>query len=174
MRRALASSVAVALALVVLVPANVTGASGPVTTRYVSVTCFVAWDDPVFRFAGKDGQTGHHGAVFTNELWIYDTAWHKVGTEVDTVQAEANYRTGTELFRGDFVIDSTLGDFAGTFVWVENPSGARGHANGRATDGSGLLLKWEAGVVDPTATGVPSCAAVREVYNLTSLEVILP
>jgi hypothetical protein len=173
MRRSLAIAVAVALALGLAVPTRVALAGGPITTTYVSVTCFVDWE-PEFRFAGLDGQTGHHHAVITNELWVYDTAWHLVGSEVDTVQDESNYRTGTELFRGSFAIESTLGDFTGTFTWTENRSGARGHANGHATDGSGLLLRWEAGVIDPTATGVPSCAAEREVYNLTSLEVIQP
>jgi hypothetical protein len=173
MRRVLAISATVALALGAAVPTGVALAGGPITTTYPSVTCFVDWE-PEFRFAGLEGQTGHHAAVITNELWIYDTAWHMVGTEVDSVQDEANYRTGTELFRGSFVIESTLGDFTGTFVWTENRSGARGHATGHATDGSGSLLKWDAGVIDPTATGVPSCASEREVYDLTSLEVIQP
>ena len=173
MRRILALSAALGLALAAIGP-GIAAASTPQTTTYVSVTCFVDWQ-PEFRFAGLDDQTGHHAAVITNELWVYDGSWRMVGTEVDTVRDEANYRTGTELFRGTFVIDSQLGDFSGSFVWNESPTGrAAGGGVGHATDGSGLLMKWTAGVVDPTESGVPECAAVRDVYNLTSLQVIRP
>jgi hypothetical protein len=175
MRRILAMSAAVGIALAVLAPASAAGAGRPVTNTYVSVTCFVDWSDPVFRNAGLDGQTEHDSAVITNELWVYDTAgWRMVGTEIDTVRDQTNYRTGVELFRGTFTVESTLGDFAGTFMWTENPSGAGGHGDGHAIDGSGLLWKSTAGVIDPTASGVPACAAEREVYNLTRLAVIRP
>ena len=174
MRRILALSVALGLALTIIGPAAMTAAAPPRTTTYVSITCFVDWQ-PEFRFAGRDDQTGHHSAVITNELWVYDTDWHRVGTEIDTVRDQANSRTGTELFRGAFVITGELGAFDGTFVWTESPTGrAAGGGVGRAVDGSGHLLRWTAGVVDPAATGVPECAAVREVYNLTRLEITEP
>ncbi len=175
MRRMLALSAVVGLVLALVAPPLAVGAREPVTTTFVSVTCFVDWSDPHFRNAGRGGQTEHDSAIITNQLWVYGASgWEAIGTEIDTVRDETNYFAGVELFRGTFVVESSLGAFAGTFMWIESPSGAGGHGNGHATDGSGLLWKSTAGVIDPTATGVPACAAEREVYNLTRLEVILP
>ncbi len=175
MRRMFGLSAVVGLVLAVVAPPSVVQAREPDTTTYVAVTCFVDWAHPHFRFAGHDDQTEHDSAVIMNELWVYGASgWQLVGTEVDSVKDQTNYRTAVELFRGTFVVESSLGDFAGAFVWNENPSGAWGHGNGHATDGSGLLWKSTAGVVDPAATGVPACAAQRDVYNLTRLELIKP
>lgn len=158
-----------------LVLAAPVAAAGRTTTTYVSVGCWVGWDDPYWRPTGLDGQVEHDGAVITYELWVHDAGgWRSVGTEVDTVMDESNARTGGSLFRGSFVVTSSLGNFTGSFVWQNRSSGGWGQGVGRATDGSGLLWKATPGVVDPTGTGVPPCAVEREVYNLTRLELIAP
>jgi hypothetical protein len=87
---------------------------------------------------------------------------------------ESNAAAGTELYRGSFVVTSALGDFTGSFVWIEDRGHVGGHGDGRSTDGSGLLWKSTPNVVDPATTGgVPACAD-RELYNLTELVIVAP
>jgi hypothetical protein len=175
MHRVLLSSIIGMLAAVlVLTPAS--AAAHRTVTTYAAVGCWVGWEDPYWRPTGRDGQVEHDGAVITTELWVYDgVAWTDVGTEVDTVMDESNAAAGTELYRGSFVVTSTLGDFAGSLVWIDNRGHTDGHGVGRSTDGSGLLWKSTPNVVDPATTGgVPSCAEDREFYNLTELVIVAP
>jgi hypothetical protein len=173
--RRLVSVMALFLVGGLVLPAQVAAAGGT-TTTYATVGCWLGMGDDVsWRNTGLDGQVAHIRAVLMYEMWVYDAAgWRAVGTEVDTVMDESNSAAGVELFRGSFVITSTLGDFAGTFVWHDRPSTGWGHGVGRATDGSGLLWRTTPGVVDPAATGVPGCAMDREIHNLTRLELIAP
>ena len=174
MRRILAFAATLALTMIVATP-SATAAASRTATSYVSVGCWVGWENPYWRPTGLDGQVEHDGAVITYDLWVHDASgWRSVGTEVDTVMDESNARTGVELFRGSFIVTSSLGNFAGTFVWQENKWSAWGHGQGIATDGSGLLWKATPGVIDPETTGVPDCALDRAVYNLTLLELIKP
>lgn len=174
MRRVLVSSVIAAM-VAVLAFAPAVATARPTTTSYPSVTCWVGWEYPTWRFTGHNGQVEHDSAVITTELWVYTAgAWQSVGTQVETVRVVTNYVGGSHLYRGSFVVTSTLGDFAGSFVWVANRGYTGGQGNAVATDGSGQLWKQTPNAVDPSTTGVPACATEREIYNLMLVEITKP
>ena len=139
MRRVLvASLVAAIVAILAFAPAVAT--AHPTTTSYPSVTCWIGWDNPYMRFTGHNGQVEHDSAAITTELWIYTGGeWRSVGTQVETVKVVTNVVGGSHLYRGSFTVTSTLGDFAGTFMWVANRGFTGGQGNAVATDGSGQL-----------------------------------
>ncbi len=173
MRRILAFAAILGLAAALGLPPGHAAAATGTTRTYAMLTCFVDWSHPYWRPAGLNGQTEHDGAVITNAMYVNDgSGWVNAGYEVDTVRDESNSRAGTEIFRGSFELTSgALGDFTGSFVWLENGGGARGYSVGRST--TGALWKADLGVLDPAPYApLPACAADNEVSKLAAVEIV--
>ncbi len=165
-----------ALGVLVSPPAAAYGAGGsPTAITYATVACGTGWADPSFWNTGHDGQIEHASAVLYSDVYAYDGGqWRFAGTEADAAWDVYNAPRGVEVFRGKFTFTSAwLGDFAGTFLWTENGGGSGGLSVGRSPDG----VLWNAlpGALDPAPyEPLPDCAAYRDPWNLTLLELTQP
>ncbi len=179
MRRILALSWLLALAMGLVLPTSSAPvlASSATSTTYVFGGCFTDFSDVAFWDVGKDGKIEYTTATIQQDSYFYlDGHWQLVGTEIDRVMDVTNYAQGNEIFRGTFNLHSTvIGDFAGSFVWLENASGIGGPSIGRATDGSGRLWKATLGIVDPASyLPLPDCMTGGEPVTLNLAQIVTP
>jgi hypothetical protein len=155
----LATALAVVALLVVMAPA---ASAAPATrTSYVFAECIVGVSDDSYRDVGNDGHVHFSAGVLVWDVYLYDASggWYLAGTDTNPSWDHYNDQSGREVFRGKFNFSATIGDFAGTFTWMADPSGFGGRSAGRATDGSGVLWKATLGGVDPAPyEPLPACA----------------
>ncbi len=172
-RRMLLMLAAATLAVGITAPVS---AAPPRTTSLVFGECWAGMYDDAYRNTGILGQIEHASGVIVWDLWVYDGdagTWSWAGTDVNPSWDVYNDRTGYEVFGGKFnLTSSAIGDFTGSFIWHENPSGVGGHSEGRSTDGAGVLWKGTLGSIDPAPyLPLPQCMVEQEVSSLS--EVVL-
>lgn len=132
------------------------GAAQPEKHDYVVAECFL---EPLTFEAWVSGPVMHISGSNLYGLYLEDgDGWTMIGTNVTypsgMMAVEGSPVPKAAPFRGRFSMESSIGDFEGTWSWGMSGSG---RAVGRSTDGSALLKLslYEGAASYEEVTGVP-------------------